>query len=420
MRVLLLTGESEFASAIGARLREEGQRVETARSADDATTAAQEGRFDLILAETGGVSDGLEFLRRYRSARGMVPVIILGPSPAEQTGREALREGAVDCIARTTAMDEVSLRCRQAHDRERLRAEAAALRALLGTEAIRDVLVADSDAMLAAVARASEAAAATSPMLVTGARGVGKTALARAAHRLSARSGRTLSMFDCSLRSAAEIPPALLENEGAGPRFSEAMRVEETMLLRNADQLDGSLQLRIAEAMAHDVVPLLLTASDSSALVPELAAALRRSTVHLPPLRQRPADVPALLAHFTQDAARRLRHPVSLSPEVLGVLLTYEWPGNVRELETGVNHAASIAGSRRVELRDFPHTHFAATTAGSITPAGLLLKPRVDAAERLALEEALAAAGGGRRAAAELLGISLRTLFYKLRRHGLE
>ena len=104
--------------------------------------------------------------------------------------------------------------------------------------------------------------------------------------------------------------------------------------------------------------------------------------------------MPALLAYFTQDAARRLRHPVSLSPEVLGVLLTYEWPGNVRELETGVNHAASIAGSRRVELRDFPHTHFAATSASLIAPAGLLLKPGIDAAERLALEEALAAAGG--------------------------
>ena len=126
MRVLLLTGESEFASAIGTRLREEGQSVETAGSADDATTAAQEGRFDLILAETGGgVGDGLGFLRRYRSARGMVPLIILGPSPAEQTGREALREGALDCIARTAATDQVSLRCRKPHERARTRAEPA-------------------------------------------------------------------------------------------------------------------------------------------------------------------------------------------------------------------------------------------------------------------------------------------------------
>jgi DNA-binding NtrC family response regulator len=425
MRALLLIRDPVLRSAVVARLGDEGHGVLSVTTVDEAVARSREERFDLVITEIGGTSEGLGFLRRYRAGRGSAPVIVLGPAAGDLSGREALREGAFDCVPRSAVMDELSFRCRQAYDREQLRVEASALRVLLGAQTVRDVLVADSEAMRAALARVREAAAQGAALVLTGEAGVGKSALARAAHRLSARGPHTLIVLEGALLAEEAIAAKLFEDQGAGPRFTASLREDETVLLRDVHHLGFPLQERIAAALAGDAIPLLATAVAGVSGVPELAPGLdrylSRSTIYLLPLRHRRDDVPALLAHFIQDAARRLHHPVSLSPDVLGALMAYDWPGNVRELEHAVHHAAALAGTRRVELRDFPHTHVPSTKADAHPAADRLrLRPRLDAAERIALQEALTAAGGGRRAAAALLGVSLRTLFYKLRRHGLE
>ena len=145
--------------------------------------------------------------------------------------------------------------------------------------------------------------------------------------------------------------------------------------------------------------------------------------VHLPPLRERVEDIPALLTHFAGQAAHRLGHPVSVTPSALAALTQYSWPGNVRELRSAVDRAAALAADGPLDVKDFAglarngngngNGHGAANGASAL---GLDLKSQVEAVERLAILRALEASGGNRRQAASLLGISLRTLFYKMRR----
>ena len=152
--------------------------------------------------------------------------------------------------------------------------------------------------------------------------------------------------------------------------------------------------------------------------------------LHLPPLRERPEDVPALLTHFARQAAQRLGHPVSVTPAALAALASHSWPGNVRELRNAVERAAVLGGEGPLDPKSFAigngaperrrgglrQRHPRRPTARTATNGSLDLKTQVEAVERRAIQRALEASGGNRRQAASLLGISLRTLFYKMRR----
>ena len=156
--------------------------------------------------------------------------------------------------------------------------------------------------------------------------------------------------------------------------------------------------------------------------------------LEVPPLRERPEDVPALLAHFAQRTAKRLGRAISFSPQALSYLSGYRWPGNVRELRNAVERAAVLSESGRLERESFSFGGSAAAngyangngnggsqgTHAPVASGDLLLKGRVEALERDLVQQALVASGGSRREAADLLGVSLRTLFYKLRRYRLE
>jgi DNA-binding NtrC family response regulator len=145
--------------------------------------------------------------------------------------------------------------------------------------------------------------------------------------------------------------------------------------------------------------------------------------IHVPALRERVEDIPALLTHFAGQAAHRLGHPVSVTPSALAALTQYAWPGNIRELRSAVDRAAALAGDGRLDVKDFAglarngHGNGNGHGGANGAPAlGLDLKSQVEAVERQAILRALEASGGNRRQAASLLGISLRTLFYKMRR----
>ncbi len=142
--------------------------------------------------------------------------------------------------------------------------------------------------------------------------------------------------------------------------------------------------------------------------------------LHLPPLRERPEDVPALVAHFARQAATKLGHPVSLTPAALAALTHHPWPGNVRELRNAVERAAVLGSGATLDAKDFlignGNGNGGSPNGNGASVPTLDLKTQVEAIERKAIQKALEAAGGNRRQAASLLGISLRTLFYKMRR----
>ena len=139
--------------------------------------------------------------------------------------------------------------------------------------------------------------------------------------------------------------------------------------------------------------------------------------IHLPPLRDRPEDVAALATQFVAQAGARQGRSLQLTPAALGKLVAWRWPGNVRELRNAVERAAVLSSTGVLGEADFllgdPRQPLASGGGGA------KLKPQVDALERSVIEEALTRANGNRRLAATTLGVSLRTLFYKLQRYGL-
>jgi DNA-binding NtrC family response regulator len=147
--------------------------------------------------------------------------------------------------------------------------------------------------------------------------------------------------------------------------------------------------------------------------------------LHLPPLRERPQDIPALVAHFARQTAEKLGRPVSLTPRALAALSSHAWPGNVRELRNALERAAVLSATGRLDVEDFSlqggNGNGRPMNGTYIpVPGTYELKPQIEQLERATIVRALDASKGSRREAAQLLGVSLRTLFYKLRRYRLE
>jgi DNA-binding NtrC family response regulator len=300
---------------------------------------------------------------------------------------------------------------------------------------------------------ASRVAGHDTTVLITGESGTGKEVLARAIHRMSSRATAPFVAINC-----AAIPEHLLESElfghvrGAftGATADRAGLFEDadggTLLLDEIGDLPLALQAkllrvleegeirRVGEGKSRPVDVRLLAATARKLDAARAAGHFRDDLYYrlnvvelvVPPLRERQEDIPALLTHFAQHAAQRLGHPVSLSPAALAFLSHYAWPGNVRELRNAVERAAVLGTGHRLEREDFPLDPRAPRngTGNGAEPAtgeaNLALKTRVEALERDLVQQALEASGGSRRGAAELLGVSLRTLFYKLRRYRLE
>jgi DNA-binding NtrC family response regulator len=281
--------------------------------------------------------------------------------------------------------------------------------------------------------------------LITGEPGTGKALLARAMHRFSRRGDAAFVAIDCTAtpdffgtdsgtaypsdpqsvwRSASRGTLLLEEVEALTPASQQYLA---TRLGGGLSPGGGGGGTAVAVSVMTDVdVRLMATAEaqvarliDQGKLRPELAQRLGITTLDLPPLRERRDDIPALVTHFLQQIAAKTGRPISISPQAMASLASYSWPNNVRELRQVVERAAVLSPTGKLDRSDFPVLVSAGRGSGPGGPSEYALKPQVEAFEREIILRALAACGGTRRDAAKLLRISLRTLFYKLRRYGL-
>lgn len=458
MRILVVDDDPGLRQSLGLLLSEAGHEVTAEGDARRALERAPDVDPDVILSDVRMPGmDGLAFLREYRTAGGNALLLMMSAYGTEDAAIAAMREGAYDYLHKPFRPDEVLLTLRKVEEREGLRREVASLRASLGAGQVQDEVVAESAAMRHLLELANRVAAHDTTVLITGESGTGKEVLARAIHRMSSRADGPFVAINC-----AAIPEHLLESElfghtrGAftGAATDRAGLFEEatdgTLLLDEIGDLPAGLQaklLRVLEerevrrvgesksrAVNARVIAATATRLEDARAAGEFRDDLyyRLNVVELevPPLRDRQEDVPALLAHFAQRTAKRLGRPISFSPQALSYLSHYKWPGNVRELRNAVERAAVLNETGRLEREAFVlgatppqngngngSAHGAAHPAA---PGDLLLKSRVEALERDLVQQALQASGGSRREAADLLGVSLRTLFYKLRRYRLE
>jgi two-component system, NtrC family, response regulator AtoC len=418
--------------------------------------------------------------RRYRRSAALLMVRLPGPGPAPE---EAVREmdvlGAygpqdlevllpeVDGTGAREAAERILAavpRCRlgvamfpaDATDRERMVAAArAALRATTLAEPIvraraetlpeTTAPVAADPAMQRVLALVERVAPRDIAVLVTGETGVGKEIVAREIHRRGRGANRPFVAVNCAalpetivdselfghekgaFTGAAARKKGLFEAAQGGTLFldeiGELALTTQAHLLRVLERREV-LRVGATEPVAVDTRVVAATHRDldkevkRGAFREDLLFRLNAFALLVPPLRDRPADLEALSARFLTEAARSAgRGRMELTPAARAALMSYGWPGNVRELHNAIERAALIAEGDRIDVADLPER---VRTTGGTARSGAVLKDSIDALEHEALVKALESCDGNQTRAARALGISRRTLIYKIRKYGLK
>src|SRR5512135_375411 len=424
-RILVADDDPSFRALLRDILEGEGHAVVEARDGEEALRFARREPFALVLTDRRmPARDGIALLKALRDELpAPPPVVVLTGFGTIPEAVEAVRLGAADYLTKPL---------------ESPRALLAVVDRLLAPEAPAEEIVTSDARLLEALALVDRVAPTDVPVLVTGASGTGKELVAR---RIHARSARAAGPFVAV--NAAALPESLAESElfgherGAftGADRARAGRFEEahggTLFLDEIGELAPALQAKLLRVLEDrrvrrlgsekDVtVDVRLVAATNRDLAREAETGVFRRDLYfrlavvpiaLPPLRERPGDVPLLARHFVSRLAARHRLPEpELTPEALDVLGAQGWPGNVRELRNALERAVVVRGGLAIRAEDVR------PAAASGAPALTLDE---ETREREAALEALRLSGGNRDAAARKLGISVRTLYYRLRRWGL-
>ncbi len=449
-KVLVVDDEPGLRQSLGLLLTDAGYAVTAEQNGRRALDRAIAEAFDLVLCDVRMPEmDGLTFLRQYRQRGGSALVIVMSAYGGEDAAIAAMKEGAYDYLPKPFRPDEVVLTLRKAEERERLRQEVAGLKAQLATGPSERGLIVESAAMRQALELVTRVAEHNTTVLITGESGTGKEVIARAIHRASPRASKAFVGINC-----AAIPEALLESElfghvrGAftGASVDKTGLFEAanggTILLDEIGELPLGLQAKLLRVLQEseirrvgdqktrrvDARVLAATARDLEAEVragrfrEDLFYRIHVVVIELPPLREREDDIAPLSRHFAARLAHRLGRPLSLSDDAIAWLEQQEWPGNVRQLENAIERAAVLNEKAVLDREDFhvvPPRHEVERGSGGEDVGDGTLRSVVESAERSAIIDALKATDGNRRAAAQRLGVSLRTLFYKIDRYGL-
>ena len=427
-------------------LAKEGFQVETAGSGSEALEKAEAILFDVVLSDIRMPDlDGVEVLRGMKHLSPETVVIMMTAFGSIETAIETIKEGAYDYISKPFKLDDVKLTVRRALDHKRLLRENVHLRQALKTEHRLENIVGRSAAMLEVYKIVARVSSSASTVLIRGESGTGKELIAKAIHYNSPRTERPFIIVDCGA-----LAETLLESELFGymkGAFTGAMANQKGLLeeaeggtcfLDEMGDIGPALQAKLLrflqereirrvggrEGIKLDVRVIVATNKDLESLVKEskfredLFYRLSVVSLTLPPLRQRPEDIPLLAEHFLTKYALRNQKDISdISPESLSLLCEYLWPGNVRELEHVIEQAVALTGNPILLPEDLPPR-----LRGAATPRqdGGEVSSSLREGVKRHIQNVLKQARGNKKLAAQLLGINRRTLYRLAERYQIE
>jgi DNA-binding NtrC family response regulator len=440
-RVLVVDDERRQRDILQMILEAEGYETAAAANGRSALQASASEPFDVILTDLKMPDvDGLELLRELAGRAAPPCVILMTAHGSIDTAVEAMRRGAFDYLTKPLEKDDLLLVLRRAMERTHLVRENRMLHDQLRERFRLDTIVGAHGSMQDVFRIVQKVASSSSTVLVYGESGTGKELVARALHHESDRRGRPFYAVN-----VAALPESLLEAElfghekgaftGAASRkvglFEQASG--STLFLDEVGDLKRDLQVKLlrtlqereilrvggTERIRIDVRIVAATNRDLERDVREgrfredLFYRLNVIPIVLPPLRGRRTDIPLLVDHFLAKHGGGRRK--TLGAAAMDALVRYDWPGNVRELESVIERALVLGETDTIAPADLPAAIRAATPA----PGGLQLEiPEggidLDAVERTLIEKALARTGGNVSQAARLLGLTRRTLQYRL------
>lgn len=386
--------------------------VEEARG-DSALARLRREPFDLVLSDLRMPGlDGLGLLAATRGLDPAPPFVLITAHGSERAAVEAMKGGAIDYFSKPFSIDEVRAVVGRAIETSALRAENLRLSGLL---ALSDNLLGHSGPMARVATLIGRLGPRSLPVLIVGEPGTGKHRVAAALMKNSPRAGGPLvRRAGQGLLSEVELGRAVQAAAGGALLIEEPGELGPGAQQRLLDLLlrpePGPEETRILVLAERDLGAQVRQGRLNEALLRQL----RRAEILLPPLRERPGDLPLLASHFLEAACARygLSTP-AVTEDWLATLSSWFWPGNVGELERAIEVMVLSAPESGVNLSTF------AVGDGGPAAVELDLRRRVEAFERGLIAQALAASGGNKSEAARRLGINRVTLLDKLRKHGL-
>jgi DNA-binding NtrC family response regulator len=442
LRILIVDDEAIVRDSLGAWFRQDGHHVELAASAKDALRQVAAGRYDLAFLDIKMPGmDGLELQARLAEADPELTIVLMTAYASVDTAVKAMKAGAYDYIVKPFDPDDLSLLVKRAAEARSLRAENQRLRQSLESAAAPPMLLGCSSAMRHIVELVASIAPSDSTVLITGESGTGKEVVARAIHGSSPRRLNPMVVVNCGA-----LPEGILESElfgheagsftGARARHKGKFEAAEggTVFLDEIGEVSPKVQVELLRVLEEKAVtrlggtePLPVDFRTICATNRDLQEAVRAGSfredlywrlnvvhVHIPPLRERPEDVPVLadafLARFAQSMSRR---PMRFSDDARDALAGYPWPGNVRELQNAIERAVVVGRGDVISAADLPVRVTQLKAAGA-SPGSLA------EAERAHVLAVLDANSWNITRAARVLDVDRVTLYNKIRKYELK
>jgi two-component system response regulator PilR (NtrC family) len=454
VKVLVVDDEPGLRQVLEITFKRQGYEVVVAPGARGAIEALRSHPqpFPLVLSDlVMPDGSGIDVLTAAKARSAATEVIIMTAHSTVESALEAMRRGAYDFVTKPFSPAEIATLAAKALEKSSLVEENIRLRAQVEQRDPLDTL-GTSPAMQRVDELISKVARTRTTVLITGESGTGKERVARALHERSDRADKAFLVVNCGA-----LPEALMESElfghekgsftGASGRTLGLFREADggTLLLDEVGELPPSLQVKLLRVLQErkvrpvgaaaevpvDVRVLAATNRDVEADVREgkfrqdLYYRLNIIRMELPPLRERTGDVQRLAERFVKRFARELSKDVrGLEPDAVRALDGYAFPGNVRELENMLERAVALASGCAIGLGDLPNdvSGMSANPSpmlASLPEDGCRLEEVLGEVERRLILQALERTGGVRKHAAKLLGVTFRSLRYRLAKHGL-
>ena len=447
--LLLVDDDRRVLESMADWLRDQGYKVDVASSLATGRTAVDKKTYDILLADIRlGDGDGFDLLAHCRKNHPNLTVILITGYGTVETAIEAIRAGAFDLLTKPLIDEELEMAIERALMQRTVIEENKTLKAQLDLRFGMENIVGHDHRMLKVFDVIDCVADTKATVLISGESGTGKSLIARAIHRRSARRDKPFVEVACGA-----LPENLLESElfghvagsftgATGDKIGKFLLADGgTIFLDEIGTASPSLQVKLLRVLQEfefepvggnkthhvDSRVILATNEDLTHLVAagrfrqDLFYRINVINVELPTIRERLSDIPLLAEHFLKQVCEEAGKEVrGFTEEALAALRQYRWPGNVRELQNVIERAVLLGKTQWIGLDDLPR-QVAAGGPVSVEPIGQrTLKQALEGPERQIILEVLEKNGWNRHLTADTLGINRTTLYKKMKRLGLE
>lgn len=445
--ILIVDDEKNIREGLAADFEMDGYAVRLAENGRDALGQISRGDIDLVITDLrmpGGVS-GEDVLRHVTAETPGIPVIVLTGHGSIDVAVQAMHDGAYDFLTKPLNLEQLEMIVKRALEGRELSLKHQQLLSEVSSERGVDSVVGKSAAMQRVMMLVRKVADARISVLITGESGVGKNVVANAIHSLSARHDNALITVHCAALSESLLESELFGHEKGAFTGAESLHKGKfelahggTIFLDEIGEISQSVQVKLLRVLQERKfervggeqtieVDVRVIAATNRNLEEEVKAGRFREDlffrlngirIEVPPLRERKDDIPLLmnsfLTKFNKDNNKSIK---GFDSRARTAIYKYDWPGNIRELEHCVESSVVMASGDEITVDDLPPTVSRASSSSVMSiPLGITLSE----AERIVIEQNLAANKGNKSKTADILGIGRKTLHRKLSEYGLD